>query len=146
MIYIGADHRGYELKEHVKNFLERKGIKVQDVSKKFVAGDDYPEIAATVARAVKKNPNRHRGLLICGSGGGMNIAANKFKGVRAVLVESSEAAILSRKDDNANILVLGALIVTAPRAKRIVWTWLGTKFSGNARHRRRIAQIAKLRT
>jgi ribose 5-phosphate isomerase B len=144
MIYIGADHQGFELKEHIKRYLERKGIKVEDVSRTFTPGDDYPAIAVKVARSVQKNITKHRGILICGSGAGVSIAANRFRGVRAVLAESTEAAILSRTDDNTNVLALGAQIVTPARAFRIVWTWLGTKFSGKPRHRRRLSQLARI--
>lgn len=144
MIYIGADHQGFELKEHIKRYLERKGINVVDVSRTFADGDDYPAIAAKVARAVQKNVTKHRGILVCGSGAGVSIAANRFRGVRAVLAESTESAILSRTDDNTNVLALGAQIVTPSRAFRIVWTWLGTKFSGKPRYRRRLDQLAKL--
>lgn len=145
MIYIGADHRGFELKEKIKQFLEQKGINVEDMSKKFVSGDDYPDVAAKVARAVQKNPDRHRGILVCGSGAGVAIAANKFHRIRATLAESTESAILSRTDDNTNVLALGAVIVTPARAFRIVWSWLGTKFSGRPRYRERIAKLNRFK-
>ncbi len=146
MIYIGADHAGFELKERIKDYLERKGIKVEDVAKTFTQGDDYPDIAAKLSRAVQKNPNRHRGILVCGSGGGMSIAANTFRDIRCVPVESTEAAILSRTDNNTNVLAIGARLVTPSKAYRIVWTWLATKFVGKMRYRRRINAITKLQS
>jgi len=105
MIYLGADHAGFELKEKIKKFLNKKKINYEDLTPKFKEGDDYPEIAFKIGEKVSRD--RGNGILFCGSGNGMAIAANKVKGIRAVEAYDRISAKLSREDNDSNILVLG---------------------------------------
>ena len=142
LIYIGADHRGFELKESLKNFLEKKGYEVIDVGNaKFDENDDYPDFAKLVGDAVSKDPMARRGVLICGSGVGVDIVANKFKRVRSSLVFNPDQAFLARNDDDANVLSLPGVFLNEEEAEKILGTWLATGFSGQESHRRRIEKI-----
>ncbi len=142
MIYLGADHAGYALKEHLKKFLQKKGYTVKDLgAHKLDKTDDYPDYAAKVAKAVQKNG---KGILLCGSAEGICIAANKFKEIRAVPVWSLQNAKLSRQHNDANILCLSGWQMPKKKTEQIVLTWLKTPFSGEARHIRRIKKIARL--
>jgi ribose 5-phosphate isomerase B len=142
MIYLGADHAGYPLKEHLNRFLQKKGHSVKDLgAHKLVKTDDYPDYAAKVAKAVQKGG---KGILLCGSAEGVCIAANKFKGIRAVPVWSLQNAKLSRQHNDANILCLSGWQMPKKKAEQIVLAWLKTQFSGEARHVRRINKIKRL--
>ncbi len=142
MIYLGADHAGYALKAHLKKFLQTKGYTVKDLgAHKLVRTDDYPDYAAKVAKAVQKEG---KGILVCGSAEGICIAANKFKGIRAVPVWTLQNAKLSRQHNDANILCLSGWQMTKKKTEQIVLTWLKTPFSEEARHVRRIKKIARL--
>ncbi len=150
-VHIGADHAGFELKEHLKKFLQKKGYAVKDHgAHKLVKGDDYPDYAAKVAKAVQKEGD---GILVCGSAEGICIAANKFKGIRAVPVWTTETAKRSREHNDANTLCLSGGKTLKPvkgiglskkQAEKITLAWLKTPFSGEARHIRRIKKIARL--
>lgn len=143
-IYVGADHRGLALKNTIKEHVVAAGHTVHDVgATSLQPDDDYPEYAVAVANEVATNPDR-RGIVVCGSGIGMAIAANKIPGIRAASVTDERAAKLSRQDDNTNVLSLGADFLDEVAAKAIVTTWLATEFSGEARHQRRLDQIAQL--
>ena len=143
LIYIGADHKGFELKESLKNFLERKGYEVIDVGNiKFGENDDYPDFAKLVGQAVSQDPTVRKGILICGSGVGVDIVANKFKRVRSSLVYNPDQAFLARNDDDANILSLPADFLNEENAQKILGVWLATDFSGKEPHRRRIEKIS----
>lgn len=142
-ISLGADHAGFPLKEEVRRFLEKKSISYTDHSPVLIPGDDYPAIAKQVAKEIVKDDSR-LGILICGSGIGMDIAANRFKGARAATVRSVKEAKLSRQDDFANILVLGGHITPAPLAKRIITAWLNTDPSHAARHQRRVKALDRV--
>ncbi len=143
-IYVGADHRGVALKNAIKEHLVAAGHTVHDVgADSLVPDDDYPEYAVAVANEVKTDAAR-RGIVVCGSGIGMAIAANKVPGIRAASVTDAALAKLSRQDDNTNVLSLGADLLDEAAAKTIVTTWLATEFSGEARHQRRLAKIADL--
>jgi ribose 5-phosphate isomerase B len=142
-IIIGADHAGFILKEKVKMFLIEKGWIVGDVSPILKEGDDYPDIAERVGKKVVKE--KATGILICGSGTGMCIAANKIKGARAVAAYSRYTAKMARKDNNANILCLRGRRYCFWTTKGIVKKFLKTEFSGEARHKRRIKKIEALR-
>ena len=143
IIYLGADHAGFRLKENLKKYLTTKNFKVKDLGNvKFVKTDDYPKFADAVSLAVSRNKN-HRGILVCGSGQGMCIAANKHKKIRAAFGYSSKAAKISRLDNDSNILCLAGKVLTTAKAKKIVTTWLETPFSKLARHQRRLQQIIK---
>ena len=118
MIYLGTDHRGFKLKEKIKEWLSEWGHEFEDLGNTvYDKGDDYPDFASAVARKVTENPRENRGILLCGSGVGMDIAANKFKGVRSALVWSDDEELVkhSRLDDGTN--VLSSLLNILPRSK-----------------------------
>jgi len=142
VIYIGADHRGFALKEELKKFLRSLGYEVVDLGNAaYDSGDDYPDFAYSVAKRVTGDLENSRGILICGSGVGVDIAANKFPGARSALVASPDQAYDSRNDDDVNILSLAANYLNAEAAKRIVATWLSTPFGREERFRRRLQKI-----
>ena len=144
-IYLGADHAGFELKEHIMKFLINKGYKVEDQGTyKFDQNDDYPDFIIPVAKNVAKNPNG-RGIIFGASGQGEAIAANRTKGVRAAVYYGGNMEIvkLSRTHNNANILSLGARFLTKEEAVKAVKLWLDTDFSNETRHIRRIKKIDK---
>ncbi|MDQ3018596.1 MAG: RpiB/LacA/LacB family sugar-phosphate isomerase [bacterium] len=145
MIYIASDHGGYKLKEQLKKFLKAEKVDYTDLGpKKFVANDDYPDYAKLVAQKVSKNPLRDLGILICRSGQGVCIVANKFKYVRAALVWNTEEAKMSRLDDMTNVLCLPSDYISPKIAEKIVDVWLNTPYSQDARHMRRIKKISEL--
>ncbi|MDP2940047.1 MAG: ribose 5-phosphate isomerase B [Candidatus Omnitrophota bacterium] len=140
-IIIGADHRGFKLKEKIKLFLKAKGFAVEDKGTCSEEPCDYPKIAFKVGLGVVRAKNS-RGILICKTGIGDSIAANKVKGVRAALCYNMKAARLSRQHNDANVLVLGSDFVREKLAKEIIETWLKIEFEGG-RHLRRINQIKR---
>ena len=143
MIYLGADHAGFKLKEQIKKYLQTQKLKFQDLGNfKFVKDDDYPEFGFKVAKAVAKNP-QNRGILICGSSFGVCIVANKVKGIRAVSICNIKDAKLSREHNDANVLCLSGWDLKSEKAKKIINIWLRTKFSKAKRHLRRIAIIKR---
>jgi ribose 5-phosphate isomerase B len=141
-IVIGSDHRGFKAKRSIIEFLKNKGFKLEDFGTFSEESCDYTKYAYKVAKAVG-NSRRRRGILICKTGIGNSIAANKVKGVRAALCYNVKAARLSREHNNANVLVLGADFIRRSQLKRILETWLKTEFIGG-RHLRRINQIRKI--
>lgn len=142
LIYIGADHKGFQLKETLKKILKNQGYEVLDVgNEKYDENDDYPDFAELVAKAISQDPWNRRGILICGSGVGVDIVANKFKGVRSALASNPDQAYLSRHDDDANILSLAAEFIDEETAKQILKTWLATPFSSEENHKRRLGKI-----
>ncbi len=145
LIYIGADHRGFQLKEILKKFLKDQGYEVVDVGNDhYDEDDDYPDFAKLVSRAISQASSSRRGILICGSGVGMDIVANKFKGVRSALVNSPDQAYSSRYDDDTNVLSLGADFSDEEQAEKILSTWLATPFSNKEHHKRRLEKIRQL--
>lgn len=145
MLYIGADHRGYKLKETLKIYLKELGFDFIDLgASKLTIDDDYPDYAINVAQKVYENPKENRGILICGSGVGVNVVANKFKGVRSGLIFNPEQARMSRNDDNTNVLSLSADFTDENSAKEIVKVWLETPFSRLERHARRLEKIKEI--
>lgn len=141
IIYIANDHKGFKLKNLIKNFLIENGFIVEDLGNHiYDENDDYPDFAKKVAEKITLEPN-NRGILICGSGVGMVIAANKFKNVRAGLIFNPNQAFDSRNDDDTNILVLPTDFVNENLALKITYTWLNTNFSNEAKHFRRINKI-----
>lgn len=142
LIYIGADHRGFKFKEALKIFLKEKGREIVDCgNERYEEDDDYPDFAKAVAEKVAENPDENCGILICRSGVGVDIVANKFKGVRSALVSNPEQARLSRNDDDTNILSLAADFLNENEAKEIAGVWLETPFSGEENHKRRLQKI-----
>ncbi len=141
MIYLGADHRGFKIKEEIKKYLEKLGYSHQDLGNKvFDPEDDYPDFTKKVAVRISREP-KNRGILFCGSGIGMTIFANKFKGVRAALCFDEKMAELSRSHNDANILCVSVDFLPLAKIKRIVKIWFETEFSRESRHRRRLAKI-----
>ncbi len=144
-IYIGADHRGYKLKEAVKSFLKNRGYQVWDVGNdRYDEQDDYPDFAMTLARKVSRDYENSKGILVCGSGAGMEIVANKFKRIRAASVMSPDQAFDVRNDDDVNVLIVPADYLTTDNVRKILITWLETPFSREERFRRRIEKVHRI--
>src|SRR3989339_2034460 len=141
-IAIGSDHGGFSLKEKLKAYLEKKGYAVKDAGCFSEESCDYPAYAYAVAKEVSSG-RCSKGILICKSGIGNSIVANKVKGERAALCYNLKEARLSRQHNDANVLVLGDLFVNEAMAKRIVSLWLKTEFEGG-RHLRRVKQIGHI--
>ncbi|RMF80343.1 MAG: ribose 5-phosphate isomerase B [Nitrospirae bacterium] len=139
MLAIGADHGGFHLKEVVIRSLERHGVPFVDLGTHDESSVDYPDYAEKVASGVASG-DYDRGILICGTGIGMSIAANKFFGVRAALCHNTYTARMSRAHNDANILVLGGRVIGPGVAEEIVDVWLETPFDGG-RHARRVEKI-----
>lgn len=145
MIYLAADHRGFNLKEELKKYLIEAGYQVEDVGAfAYNKDDDYPDFAAAAAAKVAQNPETNRAILLCGSGHGVDIVANKFRGVRAALCWNTAVAKQSREHDSANVLALAANWPTGEEAKEIVRTWLEAEFTGEGRHKRRLTKIKEV--
>ena len=141
---IAADHGGFEMKEQLANKLVAEGHQVHDFGNLvFDAGDDYPDFAIPLARAVATG-NVERGVLLCGSGVGASVAANKVNGARAALCHDDYSARQGVEDDDMNILCLGGRTTGIEVASDCVRSFLNAKFSGAARHRRRLAKVKQL--
>jgi ribose 5-phosphate isomerase B len=141
-IAIAADHAGFALKEKVRARLEAEGHQVTDFGAASAESCDYPDYAQPVAREVAQG-HFDRGILVCFTGIGMAIAANKVAGVRAVRAQSADEARLTREHNDANVLTLGARYIDEPRAMEVIEPFLATEFAGG-RHARRVAKIAQL--
>lgn len=139
-IILGADHAGFALKEKVKRELLRRGYDVRDLSPRYKAGDDYPLVGRRVAKLVAKD-RKSRGILVCGSGVGMAIAANRVKGVRAVEGHTAGEVILAREHNDVNVLALAGWRMRPKEAMKLADAFLETPFSKAARHRRRVRQL-----
>jgi len=140
IIPIGADHAGYELKEKVKLFLKEKGFDVQDFGCHSTESIDYPDFGHPVADMVENNPGM-KGILICGSGNGINMTANKHQGIRSALCWKTEIAELARLHNDANIITLPARFITEEEAFDMIDVFFNTSFEGG-RHQNRINKIA----
>jgi ribose 5-phosphate isomerase B len=138
-IAVGSDHRGFQLKDKLRTMLSSKGHEVMDVGTEGSESVDYPDYAHIVAEKVRDR-EADRGLLICGTGIGMAITANKFRGVRAAPCSDEVSAELSRRHNDANVLCLSGDMLSVRAAERIVEVWLATEFEGG-RHARRIQKI-----
>ena len=144
-IYIGSDHRGFKLKELIESTLMETGHEVIDLGNEtYDEQDDYPKFASRVAEHVSARPETARGIVLCGSGVGVDIVANKFKSIRSGLILNPEQAFASRNDDDTNVLALAADFLTPEQAQAIVKVWLETPFSGGERHKRRLGEIEEL--
>jgi len=141
-LLIASDHAGFVLKEKLKAYLDKKGLTVKDLGTYSKERCDYPEYAYNLAKDVSSGKYK-RGVLICKSGIGNSIVANKLPGVRAALCYSLKTTKLSREHNDSNILVLGSAFVNADLAKRMVIAWLNTKFLGG-RHLKRVKLINKI--
>lgn len=141
-IAVGSDHAGFDLKERVKGFLGGMGIEVHDAGTESTDSVDYPDFAKKVAVQVRDG-KVDRGILMCGTGVGVCITANKIRGIRAALVSDPEIARLSRQHNDANVLCLSGRFTDASKAEELVKIWLETGFEGG-RHERRLEKIQKL--
>lgn len=139
-IYLGADHAGFALKEKLKTELTRQGYEIQDLAPRYISGDDYPRYGKTVAQAVARDKNS-RGVLVCGSGVGMVIAANRVRGARAFLGQTVGETILAREHNDINILVLAGWRIRTKQALAVLQTFLKIPFSKASRHQRRVKQL-----
>ena len=142
MIAIGSDHGGYELKEELKKVLEEKGLEYKDCGAYSADRVDYPIVAKEVSKSVA-DKECEKGILICRSGYGMAMVANKFKGVRSAPCFCTRAAQFSRLHNDSNVLSLGADYVTTEEAKEILITWLETEFEGG-RHQERLDLVSDI--
>jgi ribose 5-phosphate isomerase B len=138
-VIIGSDHAGYAMKETVKRFLLDRGIDVIDMGADSEASVDYTDFGIKVAREISEG-RFERGILICGTGIGMSMVANRFKGVRAALANDLFSVIMSRRHNNSNILVLGGRLIGEGLALKLVETWLETPFEGG-RHQGRLEKM-----
>ena len=139
-IALGSDHGGYQLKENLKKYLKELNVEYKDFGCNSEKSVDYPDIGFKIAREVK-NRNYDKGILICGTGIGMSIVANKIKGIRASLCHDVFSARYAREHNDANILTLGGRVIDSGLAKEIVKVWLSTDFSREERHIIRLNKI-----
>ncbi|MBN2644747.1 MAG: ribose 5-phosphate isomerase B [Desulfuromonadaceae bacterium] len=142
MLLIASDHGGLQLKQDLTRFLQQKGIEFDDLGVHEDQSVDYPDYAALVAGAVSRG-EVEQGILICGTGIGMSIAANKYPGVRAALVHDEFTAQMAREHNNANILVLGGRVLKPELARRMVEVWYFGRYEGG-RHQLRLDKIQRL--
>jgi ribose 5-phosphate isomerase B len=138
-IALAADHAGFDLKQQLARHLRDGGHEVDDLGTHDRESTDYPDFAARVARAVAAG-EAERGVLVCGTGAGMAMAANRHRGVRAVATGELAVAQLARRHNDANVLALGARLIAAPLAEEVLDTFLSTPFDGG-RHARRVAKM-----
>lgn len=139
-IAIGGDHAGYQLKEKIKNYLASLNYTINDFGPNNEESCDYPDIAHPLAESIEKGSNE-LGIIICGSGNGINITANKHQGIRSVLCWNDELAALGRQHNNANVLALPARYIDVETALKCVDAFLSNEFEGG-RHERRVNKIA----
>lgn len=146
MIYLASDHGGFKLKEKIKKYFEKSGIDYQDMGNlKYDENDDYPDFAIKAINKVLENPVENKAILMCKSGTGELMVANRFKGIRATLSWNKKHARKSREDDNTNVLALPAEYIKPKQAIGIINSWLNTKFSGAERHIRRLKKIENIK-
>lgn len=139
-LIIGADHAGFALKEKLVHELCKRGYDVEDVTPTFIDGDDYPPIGKDVARIVSEK-KEVRGILICGSGSGMTISANRIKGARAILGHDVKEVEKARIDNDVNILCFSGWNMKIPNALKLIDTFIKTKTSKSTRHTRRVKEL-----
>lgn len=145
IIYIGADHRGFKLKEYLAGILRNEGYEVADLGNTVLdPDDDYVDPAVAVGKKISVEYQRARGLVICGSGVGVSVVANKFPNVRAALIATPDQAYDGRHDDDFNVLALAANFLEPEEAKKITLTWLTTEFAGDEKYQRRLDKIGRL--
>ncbi len=147
MIYLGADHGGFPAKEEIKKRLPEWGYDFIDLgNKELDQNDDYPDYGHAVATKVAENLEENRGIVFCRSGIGMDVVANKVKGVRSAQVFNKEMAKKSREHNNANVLSIATDYLELSQIEAIVKTWIETPFSGEERHVRRLKKIEEFET
>ena len=141
-ILLGSDHAGFQLKEEVKKFLDKQKIQYEDLGVFSDEPSDYPDIAYKLAEKAAKSNSK--GILMCGTGIGESIVANKVRGVRAANCFNEYTAQKSREHNDSNVLCLGARVLSSDDSKKIIRTWLETGFSGEERHKRRLGKISAI--
>jgi len=141
-IVIGSDHAAYQMKETIKSYLQSEGFTIEDAGALGTDSVDYPDFGIKVASAISCGKHE-RGILMCGTGLGMSMVANRFPGVRAALCGDTFSAVMSRQHNNANILVLGGRVIGDVLAKEIVKAWLKTEFDGG-RHQTRLDKFDRV--
>lgn len=145
MLYIGTDHGGFKLKEALKVYLKELNFELEDLGAlELNLDDDYPDFAVAVAKKVSENTEENRGILICRSGVGADVVANKVKGIRSALCFDAAQAKASRNDDNANVLSLASDFTAEDKAKEIVKIWLETPYAKLERYERRLNKIKNI--
>ncbi len=142
MLAIGSDHGGYELKEHIKKYLDEKGVEYKDFGCYDESSVDYPDIAQKVCASIN-NGECENGILVCGTGIGISIAANKINGIRAAHCHDVYSAEMTKRHNNANVICMGGRVIGRELAFKIVDAWLGAEFEGG-RHQTRIDKIHSL--
>ena len=144
-IVVGSDHTGFELKNEIIEYLKENNYEVIDVSGEFDPVDDYPDVAERAANEINTG-NAEKGILICGTGVGIGIAANKIKGIRCGTCNDEYLAKMSRADNDTNMIAIGARVIDVEKAKGILDVWLNTEFLGEKeeRHQRRVNKIMEL--
>jgi ribose 5-phosphate isomerase B len=142
MFIIASDHGGLELKDAIKSFLEDRRIEIRDLGTMNSDSVDYPDFAEKLAVALTRG-EAEKGILICGTGIGMSIAANKFPGIRAALITDEFTARMSKEHNNANVIVMGGRVLKPEQACSMVQTWLETAFEGG-RHQGRLDKISQI--
>ncbi len=143
MIYLGSDHAGYEMKGALKEYLNELNQEFVDLGVFTTDSMDYPDIAREVAEKISENPGTF-GVLICGTGTGMAITANKLNGVRAASVVNETMAEMARRHNDANIMTLGARLIDVAMAKKLVKIFIETPFDAEERHQRRVDKITEI--
>jgi len=141
-VAIGSDHAGFEVKEQIKGILSELGIEALDFGTNSTDSVDYPEFGARVGKAVASG-EAEQGIVICGSGTGIAIAANKVKGVRAVQAWSEEVARLAREHNDANVIAIGARVLNSEQIEKIIRAWFAASYEGE-RHQRRVDKLAEI--
>lgn len=142
-LYLAADHRGHELKERIQAYLDERGIVAVDLTPRFQEGDDYPRVAAVLVGALREAAEA-RGILACGSGAGIAIAANRFKGIRAAVGMSPAQVTAARHDDDVNVLVLASDFTKEEDLRAMVDAFEDTAFQPEERYARRIQELDEL--
>ena len=142
-VVLGADHAGFELKQNLLAYVRGAGHEVLDVGTNSTAPVDYPDYAEAVGMAIRKG-QADRGILVCGSGVGASVAANKLPGIRAAVCHDTYSAHQGVEHDDMNVLVLGSRVIASELARELVKAYLAATFSGEERHVRRVAKIRKL--
>ena len=142
MLAIGSDHGGYELKEHIKKYLEEKGVEYKDFGCYDESSVDYPDIAEVLCKSIN-DKECENGILVCGTGIGISIAANKIDGIRAAHCHDVYSAEMTKRHNNANVICMGGRVVGRELAFKIIDAWLGAEFEGG-RHQTRIDKIHNL--
>ncbi|MBW1865932.1 MAG: ribose 5-phosphate isomerase B [Deltaproteobacteria bacterium] len=141
-IIIGSDHAAYQMKETIKSYLESEGFTIEDAGAPGTDSVDYPDFGIKVASTISSGKHK-RGILMCGTGLGMSMVANRFPGVRAALCDDIFSAVMSRRHNDANILVLGGRVIGDVLAKEVVKAWLKTEFEGG-RHKDRLDKFDRI--